>query len=107
MPSAPDIDCYTTPGNDLLGGCLLPDVVAGLGGQALFGLIVGGAALAALVKANDYHIGTPAVVVLGGGAMLIPLLPAQYAQVARAIAFVGLVAALVAVGKRYFLDPNA
>lgn len=102
---APDLGCYTTAGNDYF-VCILDDVVAAFGGEAVFGLIVGSAVLFSLWWANDGRIGTPAVVVLVSGGLMLPLLPAQYATIARAFAFIGLVAAVVAVGQRYFLDPN-
>lgn len=102
---APELDCYTTVGNNYL-TCILDDVVVALGGQAAFGLIVGSAVLFSLWWANDGRLGTPAVVVLISGGLMLPLLPPQYATVAQAFAFLGLVAAVVAVGQRYFLDPN-
>lgn len=102
---APALDCYSTPGNNLL-ACVLDDAVGAFGGQAVFGLIVGTAVLFSLWWANDGRIGTPAVVVLISGGLMLPLLPAQYATLAQAFAFIGLVAAIVAVGQRYFLDPN-
>lgn len=102
---ATPLDCYATPGNNLL-TCVLDDAVGAFGGQALFGLIIGSAVLFSLWWANDGRIGTPAVVVLISGGILLPLLPAQYATAARAFAFIGLVAAIIAVGQRYFLDPN-
>lgn len=102
---APDLSCYSTPGNNIM-TCVLDDVVAAFGGEAVFGLITGFAVLFALWWANDGRIGTPAVVVLVTGGLMLPLLPAQYASIARAFAFIGLVAAVVAVGQRYFLDPN-
>lgn len=102
---APDLGCYSTAGNNLL-TCVLDDAVAAFGGQAVFGLIVGSAILFSLWWANDGRIGVPAVVVLVSAGLMLPLLPAQYATIARAFAFIGLVAAIIAVGQRYFLDPN-
>lgn len=103
---APALGCYSTPGNNLM-TCVLDDVVAALGGEASFGLIVGGAVLFSLWWANDGRLGTPAVVVLVTGGILLPLLPAQYATIAQAFAFIGLVASIVVIGQRYFLDPNS
>lgn len=105
MVSAPDLDCFTTPGNDLV-TCVLDGATAGLGGQATFGLLVGSTALVGLWWANEQRLGTPAVVILIAGSLLLPILPSQYATVARSIAFVGLVAAILRVAQRYFLDPS-
>lgn len=102
---APELSCYTTSGNNYL-TCILDDAVGAFGGQAVFGLMVGSAVLFSLWWANDGRLGTPAVAVLITGGLMLPLLPAQYATAARAFAFIGLVAAVLAVAQRYFLDPN-
>lgn len=99
---APALDCYTTAGNDLL-TCLLDDSVAAFGGEAMMGTVIGAAIILAGFWANDGRMGTPAVIVIVSGGLLVPLLPAPYAGVARAIMFIGLVAAAVAVGQRYLL----
>lgn len=100
---APDLDCYTTTGNDLL-ACLLDDSVAAFGGEAMMGLILGSFILLTGYWANDGRMGVPAVILTVGGGVLVPMLPAAYAGLARTFMFMGLVVAAVVVGQRYFLE---
>jgi len=100
------LDCYTTQGNDLM-GCALDDWAASLGGDIMFGLIVGGVALFALWQVADHSVGLPAVMLILGGAFILPTLPAQFGSMAQAIMLVGLAAGLFAVARRYVLDPGA
>lgn len=100
---APDLACYTTPGNNLL-TCILDDVTAAFGGEAMFGVIVGAFVILASYWANDGRVGTPVIIVMVSAGLLIPTLPEPYAGIARAFMFMGLVAAIVAVGQRYFLE---
>jgi len=100
------LDCYTTPGNDLL-GCALGDFASSLGGDIMFGLVIGGVAIFVLWQTSDHSIGLPAVFLMLGGAFIVSALPAQYVGMAQAIMVLGLAAALFAVARRYVLDPGA
>jgi hypothetical protein len=100
------LDCYSKPGNDLL-SCALDDFAGSLGGDIMFGLLVGGVALFVLWNSADYSIGLPAVFLVLAGGFILPTLPPQYVGMAQSIMLLGLAAGLFAVARRYVLDPGA
>lgn len=100
------LDCYTTQGNDLM-SCALDDFASSLGGDIMFGLVIGGVALFVLWQTADHSIGLPAVFLILGGAFILPTLPGQYIGMGQAIMLIGLAAGLFAVARRYVLDPGA
>lgn len=97
------IDCYTTSGNDLL-TCALDDLVGAAGGDALFGVLIGGTALFALWWVSDGDLALPAVVAILSGALLTSVLPSEYDTIAKTVMFLGLAAGIYAVGKTYVLE---
>jgi len=101
-----DLDCYSQPGNDLM-QCALDDMAGSLGGDIMFGLVIGGVALFVLWQVNDHQIGLPATFLILGGGFLLPTLPPGYLDMARSIMLVGLAAVLFAVARRYVLNPGA
>jgi hypothetical protein len=103
MSGHPDISCYSA-GGDLL-TCVLGDIVASLG-EPLFGLLIGGTALASIYAAGGRDIATPAVLVILFGGIMIPVLPGQYQTLAGSIMLVGFAAGLFGVAREYFLNPG-
>jgi hypothetical protein len=93
--------CVVGNYNDALQQCVFPTLVAGVGGEAVFGVLIGGVLATALTVAGDGDLATPAVVTLLAGAVLVPLLPGQFVSLARAVVVVGIVAAILAVGQRW------
>lgn len=96
-----ELSCYTDGG---MLACVLGDLAAAVGGQGQFGVLVGGVFLLSVWLAGDGDIATPAVMTVLAGGLLIPILPPSYASIARTIAFVGLVGALLAAGEKYVLE---
>jgi len=95
-----------TSSTDLF-GCAIDTMVGALGGPAIFGLLVGGAIIISLFLAGDGNITTPAVVLVLIGGVTFPLLVGNYAGIARSFAFLGLVAAIFAVMRKYVLEGPA
>lgn len=96
--------CYTSNPWNLLGECALPQLVAAVGSEQMFGLLIGGSLIAGLWLAGEGDLATPATVTVLVGGVLFPLLPGGYLGIARTVAFVGLVAALLAVLEKYYLE---
>jgi len=74
----------------------LSDLSAAVGGDAVFGLLVGGVLLLSFYLASSGGLATPAVLTALIGGLMIPVLPAGYGRIAQVIMFLGLVAALAA-----------
>lgn len=104
---APEISCYTTQGNNLLADCVLPDLVGAAGGEALFGILVGGTAMFVLWWAADGDAGVPATVAILSASLMLSVLPAQFRTIATTIMLLGLAAGIFAVAQRYFMSPAA
>lgn len=94
--------------SDYFGGdlvrALLDDLVYAAGGEATFGVLVGGALILSFWVAGDGDLATPAVLTVLLGVIMFPLLPASYLNIARVIAFLGLVAAILAALEKYYLE---
>jgi hypothetical protein len=96
--------CYTSNPWNLLGECVLPQVVAAVGSEQMFGLLLGGSLIAGLWLAGDGDLATPAAVTVLVGGVLFPILPGGYLGIARTVAFLGLVAVILAVLEKYYLE---
>jgi len=71
----------------------LNDLAAAVGGQEMFGLLVGGALLLTFYVASGGGLATPAVFTALSGGVMISTLPPQFRGMAQVIIFLGLVAA--------------
>jgi len=96
--------CYTSNPWNLLGECVLPQLVAATGGEGMFGFLVGSTLIAGLWLAGDGGLATPATVTVLLGGLLFPTLPPKYLGIARVVTFLGLAAALLAGIEKYYLE---
>jgi len=96
----PQLSCYTD--GDML-SCALEDLVASVGGEPQFGLLVGGVLILSLWIAGDGDLATPAVVTTLIGGLLFPILSPTFATIAQTIAFLGLVAALLSAFETFVI----
>jgi hypothetical protein len=72
----------------------LNDLAAAVGGDAVFGLLVGGGVLFSFYLASDGGLATPSVLTALAGGVLFGTLPGGFARIAQVIIFVGLVGAI-------------
>jgi hypothetical protein len=103
---------YTAPleGYDSGGGMLdaaLGDLVASLGGEALFAVLLVGLLNLAYWLAGGRDLAVPAVFSILTGFIAFPMLPGQYIGLARAIIVLGGASMLLELARRYVLDPGA
>jgi hypothetical protein len=96
------LGCYTG-GNDLL-QCALGDMAAAMGGDAVFGLLVGGSVLLTFYVASGGGLATPGVLTALLGGIMIPALPPAYQSIAMTIVLLGLTAALLSGAKKYVMS---
>jgi hypothetical protein len=85
--------------------CALADLTGQVGGEAAFGLLVGGAVILSLYVV-DRSMATASVILILAGGFLIPTLPASYGSMAGTLVLLGVAAGLFAVAKRYVLSPG-
>jgi len=97
------LEDYTEPGADLLVEAIA-DLTHAAGGEATFGVLVGGTLIMALWIAGDGDLATPAVVTVLVGSLMFPVLPAGYLGIARVISFLGLTAAILAALEKFYLE---
>lgn len=95
------LDCYTSQGDRL--ACAFQDFASATGGEAVFGLLLGGALLLSFYVASDGSIAVPAVILTLTGAFLVPILPGQVAGIAGTVIIMGLAAGIFAVMARFSL----
>ena len=79
----------------------LTDLSAAVGGDAVFGLLVGGVLMLAFYLASNGGLATPATLTALVGGILIPALPPGFGRIAQVIIFLGLVAAIMAGLEKY------
>jgi hypothetical protein len=96
------LDCYTSQGDRL--ACAFNDFAGATSGEAMFGLLLGGALLLSFYVASDGSIAVPAVILTLTGAFLVPILPGNVAGIAGTIIIMGLVAGIFAAFQRYTLE---
>lgn len=74
-------------------------------GEPLFGLFVGSAVVLGLYLAGNGDMAAPTVTTILFAGLFATVLPGGMVGVAWAVAFIGFVAGLLAVGQRYVLNP--
>lgn len=103
-----NFDCWTGTGTngapDIL-QCALDAIVAPFG-EALFGVFAAAFVILPLWLAGDGDLVVPGIAAMILGGIMLPVLPPDYANMAQVVMFLGLVAALLAVANRYFMDPT-
>lgn len=72
----------------------LNDLAAAVGGDVVFGLLVGGGVLFSFYLASDGGLATPATLTALLGGVLFGTLPGGFVRIGQVVIFVGLVAAL-------------
>lgn len=99
------LDCYTGAGSgpEML-GCVADQLFLAVGGQAVFGLLIGGAIILAMYVAGGGHPAAPTVTTVLLGSALVPVLPAAYANVAYAILILGLAFGVISFGRTYVFE---
>jgi hypothetical protein len=100
-PLQSGLDCYVSSGDRL--ACAFSDFAVATGGEAVFGLLLGGALLMAFYIASDGSVAVPAVMLTLTGGFLIPILPGQLVGIAQPIIILGIFAGLFSVLARYTL----
>ena len=95
----PDLQCYVQPGGNML-ECLLSDLIASLGGEAFFAVLVSAIILVTMYVAGDGSFEAPAVAMILIGAAAIPMLPAQFASIGMTIIVLGVASALLGAARR-------
>jgi hypothetical protein len=95
------LDCYVSQGDRL--GCAFQDFAGATSGEAMFGLLLGGALLLSFYVASDGSVAVPAVILTLTGAFLVPILPGQVAGIAGTVIIMGLAAGVFAGLRRYAL----
>lgn len=98
------LGCYTDNPWNMVGECMLPQLIAAVGGEQMFGLLIGLPMLVGLWLAGDGDLATPAAATALVGGALFPMLPASYLGIARTVTFVGLAAVALAVIEKYYLE---
>jgi len=93
------LGCYASEGDRLQ--CIFTDLTAATGGEALFGLFLGGVLMTAFYIASNGSIAVPALVLTLTGAVLVPMLPGNVSGMAGTIIILGLAAAVFAALRRY------
>jgi hypothetical protein len=88
----------------MLDACVLPQLVAAVGGQQLFGVLIGGSLIVGLWWAGEGDLATPATATVLVGGVMFPLLPASYLGIARTVALLGLAAMILAAVEKYYLE---
>jgi|APHM01.1.fsa_nt_gi hypothetical protein len=98
------LDDYLS-GGDMLRAAL-DDLVWASGGEATFGVIVGGSIILSMWIAGDGDLSMPSVITVLFGGLMFPLLPPAYLTIARVVTFIGLTAGVLAAGEKYYLEGN-
>ena len=102
MPSVNLKEALNNPGS--LFQWAIDNIYASLGGEALGGTLITGAILVSLYLAGSRSFATPAVVLILLGGIMLPLLPGGLAQIGTTVMLLGLVAAILAVAEKYFIQ---
>lgn len=79
----------------------LTDLAAAVGGDANFGLLVGGVLLLSFYIASNGGLATPATATALVGGIMIPALPPGFGRIAQVIIVLGLMAAIMAGLEKY------
>lgn len=79
------------------------DGITGLIGEGAFGLLIGSVLIISFWLAGDRGLAAPAIVTTLLGAMMFPILPANFQGIAWTVVFIGITGAVFSVMKRYVL----
>lgn len=90
--------CYF--GGDAL-QCLLDQMVSGLGGEQLFGLVLGATIFVAFYIASNGDLATPTVALILTGTVFVGMLPQNYQSIAYGVVVIGLAASVWTVLQQY------
>jgi hypothetical protein len=93
--------CYF--GGDAL-SCLLDQLVAAFGGEALLGVLMGGVIFAVFWIASEGDLATPTVALILSGTVTIAMVPANYQRIAGGVVLIGIAAALFQAMQKYVLS---
>jgi hypothetical protein len=77
--------------------------VVALIGEGVFGVLVGAVLIISMWLAGDRGLAAPAVTTILLGALMFPILPANFVGIGWAVVFVGLAGGFFAVLKEYAL----
>lgn len=97
------LGCYTSQGDRL--ACVFTDLTAATGGEALFGLLLGGVLLLTMYIAPGGSVGLAAVMLTLVGVVLVPMLPGSVTGLAGTLIILGLAGGIFAGLRRYALPP--
>lgn len=87
--------------------CLLDQLVASMGGIALFGFVLGAFIFGVFYVASDGDLATPTVALVLSGTVIIGMLPGQYQSIAYGVVLIGLGVAVWQVLQKYVLSGAA
>lgn len=79
------------------------DGITGLIGEGAFGVLIGSVLIVSFWLAGDRGLAAPAIVTTLLGAMMFPILPANFQGIAWTVVFVGISGGFFAVMKRHVL----
>jgi hypothetical protein len=79
----------------------LGDLAAAVGGEQMFGLLVGGALLLSFYLASNGGLTTPAALTALSGGLLISALPPAYRAIAQTVIFLGLAVGVMALFDKF------
>lgn len=81
--------------------CLLDQLVAAFGGEAIFGLLAGAGIFLVFWVASEGDLAAPTVALVLTGSVSVAMVPAGYQDLAYGVVVVGLAAVLWAILKQY------
>jgi hypothetical protein len=93
--------CYI--GGDAL-TCLLDQLVAAFGGEALFGVLLAGVIFVVFYVASEGDLAAPTVALLLSGTVTMAMIPPAYQQIATGVVVIGVAAALFQGIQKYVLS---
>jgi len=103
LQNAGALDCYAQGAEGDLLQCVLDDLTLAVGGEAVFGLLVGATTILALYVAGNGDAATPTVATILLGAVAVPVLPPQFRGAAYGILVVGVAFGVFAAAGRWVL----
>jgi hypothetical protein len=103
LQSAGVLECYAQGSEGNLLQCILDDLTLAVGGEAVFGLLVGSVSILALYIAGNGDAATPTVATILLGAVAVPVLPPQFRGAAYAVLVVGVAFGMFAAAGRWVL----
>lgn len=86
--------------------CVIDQLTAATGGEAMFGLITGSVLFLGFYVAADGEMAPPTVALILSGSVLVPMVPANYGRIAMGVVIIGLAGAVLQVLQKYVLSPT-